>query len=100
MVEEEKIPDVVRRDKVLTYLKSIKSYIRTDIDILNRAKQHRELRLKTFDSLHIACAEKALVDYFITTDDGILSIYKRNPEHFTVAIMSPNEWMLKGKHNE
>ncbi len=48
-----------------------------DIDenehIIKNAKKFRQVGLKTKDSLHIACAVFAKCDYFLTTDDKILS---------------------------
>jgi len=49
----------------------------TDVDenehIVRNAKKFRQLGFKTKDSLHIACAVFAKCDYFLTTDDKILS---------------------------
>ena len=49
----------------------------TDINeneqIIINAKKFSQLGLKTKDSLHIACAVFAGCDYFLTTDDKILS---------------------------
>jgi len=49
----------------------------TDIDenehIVRNAKKFRQLGFKTKDSLHIACAVFAKCDYFLTTDDKILT---------------------------
>ena len=42
-----------------------------------------------FDSLHIASAEKSSVDIFITTDDKILKLYRRNPDLLNIRIENP-----------
>jgi predicted nucleic acid-binding protein len=39
---------------------------------LQIAKLLNEKGVKKLDSLHVACAIVAKVDYFLTTDDGIL----------------------------
>jgi len=39
---------------------------------LRIAKLLNEKGVKKLDSLHVACAIVAKVDYFLTTDDGIL----------------------------
>lgn len=41
--------------------------------IIKNAKKFRQLGFKTKDSIHIACAVFAKCDYFLTTDDRILS---------------------------
>lgn len=43
----------------------------------------------SFDSLHIAAAEKSGADIFITTDDKILKLYRRNPDLFNMRIDNP-----------
>jgi len=46
--------------------------IEADNEILKIANEINRQGIKKIDSLHIACALKARVDYFMTTDDGIL----------------------------
>lgn len=41
-------------------------------EVLGAARMLQEHEIKKIDSLHIACAIHAGVDYFLTTDDGIL----------------------------
>lgn len=60
--------------------------------IVVTAKQLRELGLKEIDSLHVAAAVESEVDYFLTTDDGILGKIERfqnllisNPVQFLAA---------------
>jgi len=40
--------------------------------IIKTAKMVRQQGIKEVDSLHLACAIEAGVDYFLTTDDGII----------------------------
>ena len=42
-------------------------------EILKVASEIKKHGIKKIDSLHIACAVKAGANYFLTTDDGILS---------------------------
>lgn len=40
--------------------------------VVDLAKSFHQLGLKQFDALHLACAIKSDVDYFLTTDGGVL----------------------------
>jgi len=53
----------------------------------------RALKLTKFgfgdmDALHIAAAESAKIDYFVTCDDQLLKIAKRNPHNLKVKVLS------------
>ncbi len=70
--ENRKNPFRERKEQIIKW----RSYASEDvieneqvIDIANRLQQQG---IKKIDSLHIACAIHAGVDYFLTTDDGIL----------------------------
>jgi predicted nucleic acid-binding protein len=41
-----------------------------------RAEEIKKWKIKSNDSIHLACAIEAKCDYFITTDDGILNNYR------------------------
>lgn len=45
------------------------------------------------DALHIALAEKANVDYFITCDDEIIKLYKKNKDYIKVEIVNIIEFI-------
>jgi len=67
----------------------------TDVDISkaeaieNRANDIMKCGVKAKDALHIACAEEADCDFFITTDDGILKKYRGNE----IKVCSPIEFV-------
>jgi predicted nucleic acid-binding protein len=50
--------------------------IEENIQVLETAKELILLGLKSKDALHIACAIEGHCDYFLTTDDKVLSILK------------------------
>ena len=59
----------------------------------SRGLQLETLGFKWFDALHLACAESANVDVFLTTDDGILTRAKRFGSQLQVRIANPYEWL-------
>lgn len=60
--------------------------------LLKRAKQIESLGIKGLDALHLACAERLKVDYFVTCDDRINQKYTGtvvsiNPVELTMRIL-------------
>jgi predicted nucleic acid-binding protein len=49
----------------------------TDVAI-SRVQELKALGFRTYDALHLACAEQTTVDIFLTTDDGVLRIATRH----------------------
>lgn len=49
--------------------------------------------IKTLDGQHIACAEAAGSDVFLTTDDRLLKAAARNPEILRVRVINPTDWL-------
>ena len=70
--ENGKNPFRERREQISKW----KSYAVEDVaerkGVLKVAEMLFEKGIKKIDSLHVACAIQAGVDYFLTTDDGIL----------------------------
>lgn len=64
-------------------------------DIEERAKELKKYNIKDMDALHIAFAENANIDYFITTDRLLINASKRadlklkvvNPVEFVMGVM-------------
>src|ERR1039458_377088 len=61
-------------------------------DDLRRALELRGLGFKAVDALHVACAESAKVDVFLTTDDGLLKLASRVRFRLTVKVENPLTW--------
>jgi len=58
-----------------------------------RAKQLEEVGFKSFDAMHIACAESEKADVFLTTDDKLLKLGKKNKLNIDIA--NPVLWLTK-----
>jgi predicted nucleic acid-binding protein len=65
-VEVSKIPDGERRQKVSFLCSISRSNIIIDEDVEKRAMEFSQLGFRSFDALHIACAEKGGVDVLLT----------------------------------
>jgi len=69
-----KIENMLRISDILEYSKD---YISYDKWILERSIELEKYGLKGMDALHIACAEKAKADFFVTCDDGLVKKLER-----------------------
>ena len=77
-LEITKTQDHVKRQKVLLLYEGITEEIRYNTQIKARAAQLRENGAKLLDSLHLAFAEYADVDVFLTTDTRLLKFAVRS----------------------
>ena len=90
LIYENKLnPDSQRRDRISTYLGLSKEVIFGEDFDFERAKVLRGMRFSDMDALHIALSEKAQVDFFVTCDDRIVNVFKKNNQSINVKIVSP-----------
>ena len=80
-VEIARNPDEERRNDVNSLLVFANEVVRPQTEDADRAAKLRDLGFSPFDALHLACAERAEVDVFLTTDDGLLSCARRYRAH-------------------
>jgi len=85
--------DEERRDRLLSINDRAKTYITVDEEIFNRTTVIKEMGFTTYDAMHIACAETAQVDIFLSTDKGIVNRAARNKNDLLVKIMNPLNWI-------
>lgn len=69
-----KIENMLRISDVMEYSTE---YISYDKWILERSIELEKYGLTGMDAIHIACAEKAKADFFITCDDGLFKKLER-----------------------
>ena len=84
-------PYSFRRENINKWEDIAQIYIGGDdkVDLLIQYYENRGIRLK--DAAHLACAEYAMADYFITTDSGILK--KANLSRGQFKIVSPVDFI-------
>ncbi len=74
--ENSKNPNLENRFKVSSLLKYSTEYVQYNEKILSRALSIEKSGIMSMDALHIACAESADVEYFITCDDKLINKLK------------------------
>ena len=80
--ENTKNPFPERQDTILSFKQFASEIIPPNQGIESIAKEWQRKGLKTYDSLHIACAIHAGCDYFLTVDDKVL---KKRSEEIKIA---------------
>ena len=94
-IEISKIPDDDRKQKVIFLSTISQSFIIVDIDIEKRAMELEKLNFSSFDSLHIACAERGNADILLTTDDNLLHKALQNKSILKVRVENPVKWLME-----
>jgi predicted nucleic acid-binding protein len=51
--------------------------------------------LRTFDALHLACAEASRATALLTTDDRLVRWAGRHPDMLQVKVVNPVRWLLE-----
>jgi predicted nucleic acid-binding protein len=90
-----KTPDLLRRQRVIASLKIAQTRIIVTVAMLERAKELVALGFKSFDALHLSCAESANVDIFLTTDDRLLRKASANQTSLKVTVANPVQWFME-----
>ena len=88
------ISDEERRKNVRSFIQFAQEQVDLDPDLVTRARSFHELGLETFDSLHLACAERAGA-VFLTTDDALIKVIKKHADKVIIETRNPVEWFME-----
>ena len=100
VLEVDNTPDLSKRFNVKLRLSHLYQTVIVGSIENSRGLQLEILGFKWFDALHLACAESANVDVFLTTDDGILRRAKRFGSQLQVRFANPYEWLQEMTKDE
>ena len=98
--EVDNTPNPSKRFKVKLRLSHLYQTVTVGSIENSRGLQLEILGFKWFDALHLACAESANVDVFLTTDDGILKRARRFGSQLQVRVANPYEWLREITEDE
>jgi hypothetical protein len=93
-------PDLQRVDLIVTALEIAQTKAKLNDTIKKRAANLVRLGFKPFDAAHIASAEAANADVFLTTDDRLIRNAKRYSDSLMVSIQNPVYWLITINQNE
>ena len=92
--EIEDTPDSNKRKKLELIYSLCSSEIKITDCIVDRSIEIRNLsNIRTKDSIHLACAEFAEVDVFLTVDKKFRNNANKVPAK--IKVMSPTEWLME-----
>lgn len=86
-------PDPERRRRVLALVDFATLHVTAETPDFSRARELHRAGFKAFDALHLACAEKAGCNVFLTTDDQLLRSAARNTTQLRVRVLNPTDWL-------
>jgi predicted nucleic acid-binding protein len=97
VMEEEvsKTPSHERRSRVGNMLNGAHDTVALTDTAIARAIVLQAMGFRTYDALHLACAEQATADVFLTTDDRVLRIATRHTAQLRVRVANPLDWLLE-----
>ena len=98
VVMEEEVnntPNRERRHRVTSILSGAHVVVALTAIEAERAYVFKALGFRTYDALHLACAEQVGADVFLTTDDPIIRTATRHAEQLNVRVANPVTWLLE-----
>ena len=97
-IEISRATDIVKRTNACGLYDLHTEYIELNENIYLRAKEFEKSGITSFDALHIAYAEFAKADVFLTTDDDLLKAAKRIKPN--IVAENPVTWLMEVLRNE
>ncbi|MDR0936599.1 MAG: PIN domain-containing protein [Oscillospiraceae bacterium] len=91
--ELKKIRSIDRLNKILVLCHCASGHIALTPQIIERAKVLSTFNIKTFDALHLASAELAGIDTFLTTDIRLIKAAKR--ANSMTAVKNPLDFITE-----
>jgi len=83
-----------RRKQVESLIRFAHEHIVLDKELVNRARSFHAEGMETYDSLHLACAERAGA-VFLTTDDTLIKHIKRQADKISIEMGNPVQWFME-----
>ncbi len=93
--EIEQIPDPERKRRVQLLISHAHHTIQLESLDIARGQELEARGFSTYDALHLACAERAGVDVFLTTDDRLVKRALRSSEQLSIQVANPLVWLAE-----
>lgn len=92
--------DSSKQEQLETTLSIAQTHLSSTPEIEASAQELMQLGFKLYDALHLAFAQSASVDIFLTTDDRLLRKAKQYPEIVTIPVENPVVWLMNRLQEE
>lgn len=86
--ENDRNSDEERKGRIRSYFDLAKDFIKIENADISKAHFLNNMGFTNIDALHIVLSEKGNSDYFVTCDDDIIKLYRRNLKKVNVKIVS------------
>jgi predicted nucleic acid-binding protein len=93
-LELAKMQNLEKKDSITKLLELAILTQEIDEVIDQRSQLLESLGFGLYDSFHLACAEAAKADVFLSTDDRLLKNARRNESQLKVAVNNPVIWLM------
>ncbi|MGV8121494.1 MAG: PIN domain-containing protein [Candidatus Xenobiia bacterium LiM19] len=93
--EISKIPDPLKKNKVMFLSQFAGECIPMTEETVTRARKLQKFGFSPLDSLHIACAEKGNAQIFLTTDDQLIQKSRQHRKNLHVTVENPLKWLVE-----
>jgi len=94
VLEIEQTPNLERRNNLWLMAAKVHHWIAVQSIEAERAQQLEQFGFQALDALHLACAESAETNIFLTTDDKLLKLATRLSAKLQVTVANPVPWLL------
>lgn len=93
VLEIRAISDAERRERVKALLPEKRNIHKLTETTFPRASALMKFGFKPADALHVAAAEQACADIFLSCDDQLCKLGKRHRNQLNVRVVNPLEWI-------
>ena len=92
-LEIDQTPDQERLERLRNSIPQTRTRVEFDNHAVTRARELEALGFPAMDALHLAAAEAAHADVFLTTDDRLLRRARRARKRLRVRVENPLIWL-------
>jgi predicted nucleic acid-binding protein len=85
--------DVERKERLLLLAGQSHQVVAMTEKILTQAEKLVASNIDGYDAIHLASAENAKANVFLTTDDNMQKIANRNKKMFSFVVVNPVTWL-------
>lgn len=93
LFEVNQTPNSDRRNRLLTLCDKASRIIKLNEEIYTISENLKQIGFKSYDALHLACAEKAGVDILLSTDDKLIKKAAQCDNILTITVDNPLTWL-------
>lgn len=86
-------PNLDRKHRLSKLCDQASHIIKLDEEIYAISENLKKTGFQSYDALHLACAKKAGVDVFLSTDDKLIKKATQNSTTVSVRVANPLAWL-------